>query len=369
MIIRAFITLSSVFILFCFIFIIYTYIFPLFLAIILSLFIYPFIKFLKTKFSINHFLACILAIFIFLLSFVLVSVIIVVELIDGVIYLAKWLPEPFQQFLEEMTSLFNEWFLPLIQKVMHYMDSLSNEQRLLMKEQLDEISISMADQFASLLEFLLNTIGTYLTQLPGFFIIFFFSLICTFFILKDIPKLKEFMYHHVASTYFSLSSKLYNHIKLTLLRYMKAQFFLISISFITIFIGLICLQIKHALTISTLIAIFDLLPFLGTGIIFIPWIFYLFVTNKSLLALFLLLLYILIIVQRQLLEPKLIADALGVHPLLTILSIYLGFQLFGIHGIWVGPCTLFLSKGFYDIQIFHMIWSYIHNGTINVDKE
>ncbi|SES07620.1 sporulation integral membrane protein YtvI [Gracilibacillus ureilyticus] len=344
------------------------FLFPFLLACFFSLLLYPFIQLVKSTFHFNHTAACVTVLLFTICSIVLLFAFIVFEIIDGIIYLAKWLPGPFQAFLVELSGKINDWLLPLLNKMNSYMDSLTPEQNALMKEQLDEISISFADQFAAFLEKLLSSIGEQLTALPGTMTIIIFSLLCTFFICKDWPKFTLWAKSRMGSSVYLLPLKIYDQLKITLLKYIKAQFLLVSISFITILIGLMLLRMEHALTISVIISALDLLPILGTGVVFIPWAFYLFLSGQDILALFLAGLYLLIIIQRQILEPKLISDALGIHPLLTILAVYLGYQLFGMNGLWAGPLILFLGNATHQAKLFLTVIHFLKTGKVNVDK-
>ncbi|ENH96959.1 hypothetical protein J416_08247, partial [Gracilibacillus halophilus YIM-C55.5] len=273
-----------------------------------------------------------------------------------VVYLTKWIPEHTHSFILGISEQFNQIILPIFEKVMEIINGLTSEQQLLLQEQLEEFSISIADQMASLLETTLRFTGNQLATLPGSLTMIVFSLLCTFFLCKDWDKFYRSMIHHSPTKLVEICSDMYQQIRVTLFRYFKAQLMLISISGLIIFIGFIILQIKHALTISFLLCLIDLLPILGTGLVFVPWIAYLFFSGQIPLAIGIAVIYLLVILQRQLLEPKMVSEAIGIHPILTILSIYVGFQLIGFTGLWVGPACLFLMKACMDASVFqHMI--------------
>ncbi|PWU69179.1 sporulation integral membrane protein YtvI [Gracilibacillus dipsosauri] len=340
----------------------FQYLFPLLLACCFSLLLYPIIKLISDKTTISHLWACLFVIFFTIAFIIFLLVFVVFEVIEGVIYLAKWLPEPFHAFLIDFTAAVNSFLLPYIQKIGAYLDNLSPEQSALMKEQLDEISISFADQIANFLENFLSWLGLQLAALPGTITIIIFSLLCTFFICKDWERFYHYVSKKVSSDLLSVPFNIYQQLKVTLVKYITAQIILVSISWVTIFIGLLLLKVKHAFTISIIVAIMDVLPILGTGLIFIPWILFLFVSGNSWLGFCVLSLFGFVMIQRQVLEPKLISQAIGIHPMLTILAIYLGFQLFGINGLWIAPAFLFFMKACYHAGLFSMILTYIQKG-------
>ncbi|MFC4403684.1 sporulation integral membrane protein YtvI [Gracilibacillus xinjiangensis] len=344
------------------------YLFPFLLACFFSIMLYPFIQFIKKTFNFQHTFACVVVLFFSIISIALLFAFILIEIIDGIIYLAKWLPSPFHTFLIDISGKISSWLLPLFSKLNSYMDSLTPEQNALMKEQLDEISISFADQFANFLENVLSSIGEQLAALPGMMTIIVFSLLCTFFICKDWPKFDHWLEQNITDSIYQVPFQIYDQLKITLVKYLKAQLILISISFITILIGLLLLRIEHAFTIALIMSALDLLPILGTGVVFIPWALYLLLSGQNILAIFLMGLYLLIIIQRQILEPKLLSEAIGIHPILTILAVYLGFQFFGLHGLWAGPLILFLGKAAHQARLFKTISHFLKTGTFNVDR-
>src|SRR5699024_11793379 len=101
---------------------------------------------------------------------------------------------------------------------------------------------------------------------------------------------------------------------------------LLILTLITIlisFIGFIILNINHTLLLTFIIFIVDLIPYIGIGFLFLPWILFLFLNADYLLTIQLASLYILIVIIRQFLEPKLISKHFGSHQLIALLIYYL----------------------------------------------
>ena len=95
---------------------------------------------------------------------------------------------------------------------------------------------------------------------------------------------------------------------------------------------------------AIVIAIVDVLPILGTGTVLIPWAIFAFVSSDIRLGIGLLVLYGVTLVVRQLVEPKIVGSTLGIHPLLTLASVYIGLELLGFIGIFAGPLVaLFIT--------------------------
>ena len=120
-------------------------------------------------------------------------------------------------------------------------------------------------------------------------------------------------------------------------QYLRACLLLGLLTFCLSFIGLAILRIPYAFVLALLLAAVDLLPLLGTGIILIPWAVISMLLGQVKLGIGLLALYAVSTLTRQILEPKLIGDGLGLHPLLSLFSMYAGLRLLGVWGMILAP--------------------------------
>lgn len=124
----------------------------------------------------------------------------------------------------------------------------------------------------------------------------------------------------------------------------KIEVRLILLSGIIVTLGFKVLQIDNSLFLGAISAILDILPFVGTTIVFIPIIIYNIVMKRYLLVFGLVLLYCLEKIIREILEAKFLSSRLEIHPLVVILSIYIGVNMFGLIGIIAGPIYSIIAK-------------------------
>ena len=136
----------------------------------------------------------------------------------------------------------------------------------------------------------------------------------------------------------------------TLKGYIKAYFTIMLLTFFEVFIGLSILNVSYAFLLSLIIAVVDILPILGTGTVLVPWAIFSFVTSDSRLGMGLLILYAVISVVRQIAEPKIVGNTLGLHPLAALASVYFGIKLIGFSGIFIGPVAALLLKSFFKSE-------------------
>ena len=104
--------------------------------------------------------------------------------------------------------------------------------------------------------------------------------------------------------------------------------------------GLLFLRIPYAVFIALGIAVFDILPVLGTGGILLPWTVVMLVLGDYPMAVGILLLYIVITVVRNSLEPKIVGKQVGLHPLITLIAMFVGLQLGGLPGLIAAPMSI-----------------------------
>lgn len=120
-------------------------------------------------------------------------------------------------------------------------------------------------------------------------------------------------------------------------QYLRACLLLGLLTFCLCFIGLAILRVPYAFILALLLAVVDLLPLLGTGVILIPWGMICLLLGQVKLGIGLLVLYGAATLIRQVLEPKLIGEGLGLHPLVSLFSMYAGLKLFGVWGMILAP--------------------------------
>jgi predicted PurR-regulated permease PerM len=109
---------------------------------------------------------------------------------------------------------------------------------------------------------------------------------------------------------------------------------------------------RYAFTIGFISAFLDLLPIVGTGMVFVPWIIGLFVFGSASEGVKLLIIYLVATVIRQLLEPKIMAHSIGLHPLATLISMYVGLHLLGGFGLVLGPGLVIIYEALRKAGVF-----------------
>jgi len=150
----------------------------------------------------------------------------------------------------------------------------------------------------------------------------------------------------------------------TILKMARAYGLIMLITFFELFLGFSLLSLlgvmknSYYVFIAALIAVFDVLPVAGSGGILVPWALFSLVMGNYKQAIGLMVIYVAITLVRQYIEPKIVGDTLGVHPIITLMGLYFGLKFFGFLGMFVVPLTIMTLKAFNDtgrIQLWNTV--------------
>ncbi|RAP75551.1 AI-2E family transporter [Paenibacillus montanisoli] len=199
----------------------------------------------------------------------------------------------------------------------------------------------------------LFSLGNYLKSFSTFMINFTIGIILAYFLSLEIKEWKQLAREKTPNTFKKAFFFLRENVFSGIAGYLKAQGKLISITFVVIFVALLLLGVSNAFSIALLSAFFDVLPLLGVGTVFIPWIIYLFIVGNTTLAIWLSCLFLVVVLTRQILEPKITGDTLGVSAFTMLAFMIISLSLFGIAGVILSPILMILIKALYDQRYFH----------------
>lgn len=126
--------------------------------------------------------------------------------------------------------------------------------------------------------------------------------------------------------------------------YLKVELLIMVITAVLCVLGLAVLGNRYALLAGVCIGLLDALPFVGTGTVFFPWILYEVLQNDLFMALGLLVIYLVCYFVREVMESRMLGERIGITALETMASMYIGWQLFGLWGLFLGPVAWILIK-------------------------
>lgn len=258
-------------------------------------------------------------------------------LVDWLSQLSPSLPEMFASLSETFTG----WLIALPDGIS---DTIAN-----MSSELISSGLSMVS------DALTGTAKTIIAETPGIIIAFVITIIACCFITSGYNQITGFILRQLSPKHKEIVVKSKRLFTENILKMLRGYLIIMFITFCELAIGLSIIRIDYAVAIALVIAVFDILPVLGTGGIMIPWIIIECITGNWLRALSLFIVYALITVIRNIIEPKIIGRQVGIPAIVTLLSMYLGLQIFGVLGMFAFPILIIIITKLQENGLVH-IW-------------
>ncbi len=217
-----------------------------------------------------------------------------------------------------------------------------------------EIVTAITDNISKII----SPLSSVITTVPSFLAGLLISIVATCFMTATFDDIKEFVLRQFNDMEKAKRAK--QILISSIGKMIKAYTIIICITTAELFIGLSILKFigltdaSHILLISFLIALIDIVPVLGTGTVLVPWSIISFISGKIGMGIGILVIYAVVSVIRQFMEPKLVAGQVGISPVVTIMAMYIGIKVFGAIGIFILPFIVIIVKLLNDEGIIHI---------------
>lgn len=188
-----------------------------------------------------------------------------------------------------------------------------------------------------LLQRLPSIASSLLGWIPGSAVALGTGILSAFMVSARFPKITQWLRSIPSTTALKQYLPVFQKVRTALAGWLKAQFKLIALCFLIVGVGLMVLRIPYGPIWAFLIALVDAIPVLGTGTVLLPWSLISVLQGQSVKAIGLLGIYVVALLSRSILEPRLVGKQLGLDPLVTLIALYIGFQLWGIGGMLLSP--------------------------------
>lgn len=311
------------------------YILPFVLALMFSAVLKRPVEFLSTKLKLKRGLATFICTLFFFLILSSIMLLVIIALVNQISSLVSSLPRLINDISRPISS-----FISSLNSLSEHFPNMQDE----ISAGLAQISSTLISAVASFA----SSIGQYVVNtaisIPSAVIFLFITVLATYFYTKDRKHFKEYLSKQLPDVWIEWFYENRRRITGTLGKWLKAQSLILTITFTELLIGFSLIGVRYTLILSIIIALIDILPVLGTGTILIPWITISFLTGNSSLAIKLLILYVVETSIRQIIEPKLVGKGIGVHPLITLIAMYIGVHFFGVLGFLLGPIYIMIFK-------------------------
>lgn len=177
--------------------------------------------------------------------------------------------------------------------------------------------------------------GNFAKKLPSYVIYLIMALMSSYFFTVQREDVIQWLCKIAPPSVEKRMKLVMDNLRYAVGGYFKAQFKIMGIVFLILAVGFAMLRINYFVLVAFFIAFLDFLPFFGTGTAMIPWAVYKFFMGNYTMAIMLIVIYAITQVSRQLLQPKLVADSVGLNPLVTLILLYIGYRVSSVIGMIV----------------------------------
>ncbi|MDF2610449.1 MAG: putative rane protein [Lachnospiraceae bacterium] len=316
---------------------------PFVIGLFIAALLKPVIDFISKHLHINRAVVSILLLLIFYSILGLLTAFLGVKLVYFI-----------RDLVFQLTDVYQSLIQPTLEDLARDLPLMYPDLEVYLEESISSISNSIISFISKASTVAVSTATGFAGQIPNFLIRFIFTIVSSFFFTIDFHKITGFILRQYPTEKREMIITIKDNVIGTIGKFLRAYATLISITFIELSIGFSILHISNPFLLGAVVAIVDVLPILGTGAVLLPWAVIAFVFGMNELGIGLLILYIVITVVRQTLEPRVVGQQIGLHPVVTLICIFVGAQLLGVVGLFMLPVTATILKKMNDEGTIHL---------------
>lgn len=220
---------------------------------------------------------------------------------------------------------------------------------------LSNLAASISQAVSSLSMKAVGWVSGFAAKLPSTLLSALICIIATIFMTADFSRLTAFVMRQIPQRPRHVVQKAKETFVVVIFKYARSYGIIMCITFAEILIGLLLLRQKNAVLIAVLVAVFDIFPIVGAGLILAPWAVITMLGGSIAKGLGLVALWIVVMVMRQYMEPRVVGHQVGLHPVLTLMAMFVGSKLFGGLGLLGLPIACAILKSLDDTGVVHLI--------------
>lgn len=285
----------------------------------------PLVDWLEKRFKIVKKLGTAMVVILVIGLIVLVIYFAVSRLVSEVGHLIRDIPELYIQLengFEKIGNTLSGAFGRLPQEVQNGWNTVV--------ENLDEY---MGNLVSKISQPTVTAAGNFAKSLPSYLISLIVSILSAYFLTVEREEVLNWLKKVSPPSVQKRMALVADNLRYAVGGYFKAQFKIMGIVFLILLVGFALLDVNYYALVAFLIAFLDFLPFFGTGTAMIPWAVYKILVGDLKTAVILVVIYVVTQTARQLLQPKLVADSMGLSPLVTLILLYIGYRIGSVFGM------------------------------------
>lgn len=198
----------------------------------------------------------------------------------------------------------------------------------------------------------MSSAGTFAKNVAQIFLMVIVTILSAYFFTASMDEIVAKLKSTLPKSMINYWHVIYDNFKSAFGGYFKAQFKIMIVLTIIMFIGFEILKVGYSFVFALGIAFLDVLPVFGTGAVLWPWAFISVITGNYFRAVGLIIIYLICQIIKQLLQPKMVGDSIGLNPLATLVFLFTGYQFYGVFGMIIGIPIGMVLVNLYRIGMF-----------------
>lgn len=322
---------------------------PFVIGWIISLIANPLVRLLERKLKLVRKHGSMITIIGVLAAVILIGYFAGAKLVSEAVNLIESIPQMYENSKEDFEEIGNN--------LQVFYDRLPSDVQTSISKISEDLSGYIGDAVQAIGEPTFEAAGNFAKNVPGTLIGIIMCIISAYFFTADRDNILEMMRKVVPEGVWKRCSDVVSDLKHVVGGYFKAQFKIMLVVYIILIVGLLILKVDYVLLVGLLIAFLDALPFFGTGTVLGPWAILKILSGDYAMAVGLIILYLVTQLVRQLIQPKIVGDSIGMNPLAALFFMFLGYKFSSIIGMIVAvPIGMILinlyKSGVFDNQIY-----------------
>ena len=258
--------------------------------------------------------------------------------VDAASGLIKWLPQVYEKKLQPLVMLAYNWG---VETLAHLDPALISA----LESVLESLLSGLKNLVSLISGFAVNLVSGLATGIPSLIFSLLTMIFSTIFVVADYERIASFASQHVPGIVKTMLKNIRIYLTDTLFVVIRSYVLIMLLTFTELSILFAIFGIEYPMVKAAVIAVLDIMPILGTGGIMIPWAVISLVLGYTKLGIELLVIYGIVTVIRNYVEPKIVGTQLGLHPIITLVAMFVGLRLFGFWGLFGLPVGIsFLWK-------------------------
>ena len=308
---------------------------PFFIALLVSLLLKPAVAFLQAKLKLPRSVSGVILVLLFYIFIGALRIVIGIQLFSAAKSFFLTLPTLY-------TNSIVPWMNNAFLKLQEFAGHLDPDATAAYNVVSANVTTSLGEAVVNISKQVVSWVTSFTFKAPKFLLQLLIMVIATIFLTVDFPRVQAFVMRQLPQRWCELLHNARVQLGRTLWSYTRSYAMILAITFGEIALGLTIIGIKNAAGIAVAIAIFDILPVVGSGLVLLPWTVFSLIRGDFVTGIGLAVLYVVVIIVRQIVEPKIVGDRVGLHPLVTLMSMVIGSYLFGGIGLLGLPITIAL---------------------------